>query len=147
MRVIKWKDINRWTKHLDGTLKSPEYILYTHFTLKDYFIFFWILFAFHTALIYQIKKRNLSFQKLTFLEKIIHAMENVLISANTNEWDSGKGNSNEHKLRMLANQKEMSTLILVNTIFNYFLMAPMCILGNANLFWILFYYFNIFSTK
>ena len=131
----------------DGTLKSPEYILYTTFRLKHYFMFFWIIVAFHIIIIYQIKKWNLSFQKLTWLEKIIHSMENVLISANTNEWDSGKGNSNEHKSRMLANQKEMSTLILVNTIFNYFLMAPMCILGNANLFWILFYYFNIFSTK
>ena len=141
--VIEWKDINRWTKHLDGSLKSPDYTLYTVFRLKHYFMFFWILIAFHIIIIYQIKKWNLSFQKLTWLEKIIHAMENVLTSANTNEWDSGKGNSNEHKLRMLANENEMSALIVVSTVFNCLLMAPMCILGNIFLMSLPFSKFNL----
>ena len=75
-----WTEINRWTRSFDGTLVSPKYTLYTTFTLKHYFMFFWLILAFNLAFIYYIKIIwSKSFQKMNLLEKIIHSLENVLI--------------------------------------------------------------------
>ena len=125
-----WTEINRWTRSLDGTLVSPKYTLYTTFKLKHYFMFFWIILAFNLAFIYHIKIIwSKSFQKMNLVEKLIHCLENVLIPFNTEEWDSGKGNSKDHEQRMKENSTEMSSLMKTNFCINCLLMVPMFILG------------------
>ena len=127
---VAWTKINRWTRSLDGTLMSPEYTLYTTFKLKHYFRFFWIILAFNFAFIYLVKNIwSKSFQKMNLVEKLIHVLENIFIPYNTEEWDSAKGNSNDHEQRMKENSSEMSALMKTNFFVNCILMAPMFILG------------------
>ena len=93
-------------------------------------MFFWIILAFNLAFIYHIKIIwSKSFQKMNLVEKLIHCLENVLIPFNTEEWDSGKGNSKDHEQRMKENSTEMSSLMKTNFCINCLLMVPMFILG------------------
>ena len=129
---VAWTKINRWTRSLDGSLISPEYTLYTTFKLKHYFMFFWIILACNFVFIYKSKnKKSKSFIQMNLVEKLIHALENIFIPYNAEEWDSGKGNSNDHEQRMKENISEMGALMRTNFFVNCILMTPMFILGKG----------------
>ena len=139
---VSWKEINRATT----SLKGPEYILYTTLKLKEYFWIFLILFLINAAIISHIKYLfSIPFKRYTFLERAIHALENVLLPYNSMEWDSEKGNPEEHKKRMETNRDEMYGLVIVNFIFNCILMVPMCILSKCN--YCLYEYLLIVTSK
>ena len=69
--------------------------------------------------------------KLNFIEKVIHCIENTNIPYNAQEWDDGKGNAEQHHLRMTANSKEVRLVIGIKTIMNTILLIPLAYLGNS----------------
>ena len=144
-----WSLIDRWTRshsvspfsninsfeyavwNPDFLISPPDYTSYTYFRLRSYFIIYLAILAFHILVVFLIKI-NIStiFNKeFNCLEKLIHCLENSNIPHNVQEWDTGKGNAKEHKLRMKANLKETFLMILVNTVFNLVLLVPICYLG------------------
>ena len=67
--------------------------------------------------------------KKTFMDQIIHSMENVFIPNNIEEWDTEKGIPEDHKQRMETNKNEMNALLVVGFIFNFLNLTPMLLLG------------------
>ena len=144
-----WSLIDRWTKNqsvspfskvspyavavwdLDYLTSPPDYTSYTYFRLRSYFIIYLAILAFHILVIFLIKMNisTIFAKEFNCLEKLIHCLENSNIPHNVQEWDTGKGNAKEHKLRMKANLKETILMILVNTVFNLVLLVPICHLG------------------
>ena len=126
--LILWKNIDRWNHTYD---EPPSPILYTLFPLKGYFfIFVGILVS--QALTIFLAKILLSHefcQQQSIIEKFIHVMENCHIGFNAKEWDAAKGNAKAHQRRMLRNQKEVLTLIIINFFYNILLLSPLIILG------------------
>ena len=143
-----WSLIDRWTKNqsvsplsvdhigradwnLDYLISAPDYTSYTYFRLRSYFIIYLAILAFHILVVFLIKMNisTIFAKEFNCLEKLIHCLENSNIPHNVQEWDTGKGNAKEHKLRMKANLKETILMILVNTVFNLVLLVPICHLG------------------
>ena len=69
-----------------------------------------------------------------WLDKCIHSIENTNIPHNAQEWDTAKGNANEHKKRMKANLKENVAMIWIKAFFNLMLHMPICYLGKYTFF-------------
>ena len=145
-----WSLIDRWTKNqsvspfsfiyrtkkiavwnLDYLISPPDYTSYTYFRLRSYFIIYLAILAFHILVVFLIKINisTIFAKEFNCLEKLIHCLENSNIPHNVQEWDTGKGNAKEHKLRMKANLKETILMILVNMFFNLVLLVPICHLG------------------
>ena len=159
--TIAWNKIDRWSKrnnetifvevtNVQGTLTNnsnmnyladnpePSYTLYTYFTLGQYFVGFCIIMSVHMVFVYLAKWKygHDNFQQLNHLEKVIHAIENLNIPFNIEEWDSGKGNAQAHRQRMEANAIEIKAVMLVNFLFNSLMLTPLCILGTYYLFFL-----------
>ena len=100
---MDWGLIDRWNKNysvspFDITIKHdpgrswnqgylispPNYTLYTYFRLRDYFIIFLVVLAFHILAIFisKWKTSNIFVTKLNFLDKLIHCIENTNIVSN-----------------------------------------------------------------
>ena len=131
---INWNDIDRWKTGDKGNLIPPDLTLYTIFTLKEYFFIFWIILTFQAAMVFSVihKWGKEDFGRLNYIEKFIHVVENCLIPCNVMEWENiTAGNSEAHRKKMKANQKEILLILIVNFIFNCILLSPLCILGNT----------------
>jgi hypothetical protein len=146
---IDWSLIDRWTKNQsvspfssidqngqavwnpDFLISAPDYTSYTYFRLQSYFLIFLAILAFHILVIFLIKSNisTIFSKEFNCLDKLIHCLENSNIPHNVQEWDTGKGNAEEHKLRMKANLKETISMILVKAVFNLILLLPICYLG------------------
>ena len=118
----------------DYLISPPDYTLYTIFDLKTYFYIFLGLLVIHIIAVFVAKYKTSTYfvYRMNFVEKFIHAFENTNIPFNSQEWDDGKGDASELKMRMEANHKEMRLLICIQTFFNLLLMLPMLILGEAH---------------
>jgi hypothetical protein len=68
--------------------------------------------------------------KFSFIEKLIHCIENTNVPYNVQEWDTEKGGALEHKKRMEYNLKEIVAVIWIKTFFNILLHLPIFHLGN-----------------
>ena len=73
------------------------------------------------------------FHGIKFLEKTIHAIENINIPFNCQEWDSAKGDAEAHKTRMKTNETEVKVVMAVNFGFNCLLLSPVGILGKCSI--------------
>ena len=144
-----WSLIDQWTKNQsvspftssshysdavwnpDYLVSPPDYTSYTYFRLRSYFLIFLAILAFHILIIFLIKMNisTIFSKEFNCLEKLIHCLENSNIPHNVQEWDTGKGNAEVHKLRMKANLKETISMILVKAVFNLILILPICYLG------------------
>ena len=130
--VLNWNDIDRWT-YEDNNRIPPSVTLYTGFTLKTYFIIFWMLLLIQAMLVFFIKWNwsKKDFHQLNFLEKIIHVVENCFIPYNVLEWENIKtGNSETHQKKMKSNFIEVVLVMVVNFFVNFILLIPMFILGS-----------------
>ena len=133
--LINWKDIDRWETDEDDRPIPPPLTLYTIFTLKQYFFMFWIVLVIQTVLVFLIKQnwRKEEFQKLNFLERVIHVIENCFIPYNILEWENIQtGNSEEHQKKMKSNLIEVLLVMVVNFLVNFILLIPMFILGKID---------------
>ena len=111
----------------------PDYTLFTYFKLGQYFALFLTHLFLHAVIIFIAKyKLSMFFRdRLNFIEKVIHCIENTNIPYNAQEWDDGNGNAKQHRLRMTANLKEVRLLIGIKTIMNTILLIPLIYLGNS----------------
>ena len=71
--------------------------------------------------------------ELNFFEKAIHAMENINIPFNCQEWDSARGNAEAHRTRMNTNSTEVKVIMAINFGFNCLLLSPIGILGKLSI--------------
>ena len=112
-------------------LSSPTYVLYTHFTLLEYFLLFLGHLALKLICLF-IAKYFLSIhfrENFSWLEKFIHIFESCNITYNAQEWDDGQGDANDHVDRMKANFKETFATVFIKLIFNLMLLSPLWFLG------------------
>ena len=122
-----WSTIDRWQ---DG--RMPDYTFYSLFSLKQYFMGFWLLLSLQIGIMFMVKiAYSEAFHKLNFLEKIIHATECSHIPYNCEEWDTEKGNAKAHAKRMEKNKKEGLAMICLNFVFNAIFLSPLCILTHT----------------
>lgn len=112
-------------------LSPPHYTLYTFFTLSSFFAIFILHLSIHIVIIFVAKYHLSTFfkEKFNFIEKVIHCIENTNIPYNAQEWDDAKGNAKEHRVRMLANLKEVRVVIAIKMIMNTILLIPLAYLG------------------
>ena len=134
--VLNWNDIDRWQIDEDNIPVPPPLTAYTIFTLKQYFLIFWIVLVIQTVLVFLIKQNwsKEDFKHLNFLEKVIHVVENCFIPYNILEWENIKaGNSEMHGKKMTSNLIEVLLVMVVNFIVNFILLTPMFILGSIKI--------------
>ena len=146
-----WNEVDRWIKN--GTLfvtitdefgetdlrpnpdyyiAAPDVTLYTGLTWLPYLYIFFAHVAIHTLVIFIAKFKLSQVFKHGFnlLDKFIHSLENTNLPFNCQEWDDGKGDAEEHRRRMCLNWKEGLIIIIINSVFNSFLLVPLYYLGN-----------------
>ena len=122
-------EFNRNQGYHGKNITHPDIKFYTYFSLKEYFIIFWGLYVLQIIIIFIVKRlMSTCFKELNFLDKIIHSFENVHFPFSVHDWDSDGGNCEEHKRRMISNQKEVFVIIIINLIFNWMLLFPLIIL-------------------
>ena len=126
----KYGGVDGWNPNF--LISPPDYTLYTYFRLGQFFALFLTHVFLHIIIIYIAKYKLSKFfrEKFNFIEKVIHCIENTNIPYNAQEWDDGKGNAKQHRLRMLANLKEVRIVIAIKTIMNTILLMPLAYLGN-----------------
>ena len=111
---IIWTEIDRWSS--DGT--PPNYLLFTFFTLRTYFIWFCAIKFLQFLIVFIIKWRRFAeFSELNFLDKVKHILVNCQIPRRVNEWDCD------------YQMEEIGFITFVNCIFKCLNMVPMGILG------------------
>ena len=110
---------------------APDYTLYAGISLKFYLLIFFATIGIHVFVIFVTKTIFCKsfWSKLSFLEKIIHSLENTNIAYNIKEWDDGKGDAKEHRKRMQSNWYEVLAIIIINGFFNLLHLVPLCFLG------------------
>ena len=144
---IVWNEVDRWLKN--GTLFFVDYELKRILPNPDYFIqapdvtlyigLNWLPYLFiffghvviHTIVIFAAKCKLSQVFKCCFnlLDKVIHSLENTNLPINCQEWDDGEGDAEEHRRRMRLNWKETLVTIIINAVFNFTLLIPLCYLG------------------
>ena len=128
---ILWSIVDRWNRTTDT---APDYTLYSTFTLKTYFLVFWLIFFCHVLTIYGVKRKtSKGFLKTNPLNKLCHCLEIMNIPFPFEDWDSGRGNALEHFNRLKACRKENLLIILTNSVYNLLLIVPIFCLGKYGL--------------
>ena len=152
---VTWNELDRWQKDPNETIFNttknsiglelnatnpkyligpPHYRLFTFFTLGQYFFIFCGILFVQTIFVFLAKCMCCpSFMVLNFFEKTIHAIENINIPFNCQEWDSAKGDAEAHKTRMKTNETEVKVVMAVNFGFNCLLLSPVGILGKCSI--------------
>jgi len=120
-----WTDLNRYNYTSDS---GPDYTVYTYFSLTEYFFGFWILLFLHTytnllakiALSEDFRKKWTSSK----LAKFIHCLENINIPTVWKDWEEKDGSIEDHKRRHGQVVTEMVVIMVIRTIFNAVMLAP-----------------------
>ena len=110
---------------------SRDYTYYCGFRLRHYLLLFFVHLTFNVLAIFMCKHVlcKIIWKELNLLEKIIHCLENTNIPYNVKEWDDDKGDAEEHKKRMQSNWFEVLSVIIIKSVFNFFLLLPFAYLG------------------
>ena len=129
---IPWSDITRWNYTGFKEAEPPQLTLYTYFTIEEYFFIFigTLLFNIMLQLISMRLTNPEAFQKLSCLDKLIHAITSSFIPHPMEDWDEGNGTIAMHKTRKRAVWKEMFSSMVINFLVNAALLAPLIHLGN-----------------
>ena len=144
---IMWSEVDRWIKNgslfnfgnfgsvipnQDYFIKAPDVTLYIGLNWHSYLIIFFAHVALHMVIIFIAKYMLSQVFKHDFnlLDKLIHSFENTNVPFNCQEWDDGIGDAEQHRRRMRMNWKEGLVVIIINAVFNTFLLIPLCYLGN-----------------
>lgn len=129
---LAWKLIERWNR---DTNQPPDYTFYSILSLKMYFIVFVLLTICQTFTIFLVKtKWSRTFSNITFLDKMIHCIENTNIPYPVEEWDAGLGNADEYFKRMKESKTEQIPVIIVNLVYNIVYLVPIfCLAVNITI--------------
>ena len=109
----------------------PEPTAYFGLSIGLYLAVFFAALGIQVVVVF-LAKYHLSqhFRKsFNFLEKIIHSMENTNIPYNSQEWDDGKGDAEEHRKRMRSNWFEVGVVVIIKFVFNSLHLLPLSYLG------------------
>ena len=129
-KPILWSEITR-LDYEQSPPALPSYTLYSGYSIEEYFIIFWIIVLLHPFLIMGVKKmfNPTNFAKQSYLDRMIHAMENTQIPAPMNDWDEGPGSIKVHKERRKTVEIEIAMTILANFLVHCLMLFPLEILG------------------
>ena len=131
-KPVLWSEITRFNYSGDFTNPiPPSSTLYSEYSIEGYFIGFWIIILLHPLLIMAVKyfANPEIFGQQSYLDRIIHAMENSLIPAPMKDWDEGSGAIKEHKKRRKKVEIEIAMTIFANFIVHCVMLFPLEILG------------------
>ena len=148
---LNWSHITRWNYIEEGIAEPPQLTLYTYFTIEQYLGFFLCIFAvqfvLHLAL--KLQTNPLVFQKLSWIDCVIHIISCCFIPCPMEEWDTEKGTVAMHRARKHLVFKEMMAAMILNFIFNIFMLIPLVILGKHQVHMkiLIHYSFTTFSDS
>ena len=129
---VQWQQITRWT-YLDFKVAiPPPQTLYTWFSIESYFYLLIATFALNIISQAMIKKcltNEQVLKSMSWIDCLIHAISCCLIPYPVEDWDEKGGSVTSHKTRKSAVFKEMVASIMVNFMFNLFLLSPLIILA------------------
>merc|ERR1712062_186831 len=130
-KPILWSEITR-LDYEQSPPALPSYTLYSGYSIEEYFIIFWIIVLLHPFLIMGVKKmfNPTNFAKQSYLDRMIHAMENTQIPAPMNDWDDGPGSIKAHKERRKTVEIEIAMTILANFLVHCLMLFPLEILAS-----------------
>ena len=126
-----WTEVSRWTYTSSENAEPPQLTLYTLCSIKQCLGIFLGTFAiqFPVQLVLKRFTNPLVFQKLSWIDRVIHMISCSFIPLPMEEWDMEKGTVAMHKTRKDLVFKEMLASILLNFGFNSLLLTPLIILG------------------
>ena len=127
---IAWSKITRFDyTDLKNPVKPPL-TLYTGFSTKVYLAMFWVVVLLQPLIIYFVKKYSnpKPFDRLDWLNKIIHSMENSQIPSPMEDFEELPGSVNQHIERSQNILKEMGLTILANCFYHLIMLIPIFIL-------------------
>ena len=128
---MSWSEVTRWNYISYQKADPPQIELYTYFTIEQHLITFICIFAIQCILhlVLKIFTNQLVFQKLSWIDCLIHMIYSCFIPCPMEEWDAPKGTTAMHRARKDLVLKEMLASILLNFGFNLLLLTPLIILG------------------
>ena len=125
-----WTDLDRW--NYSDVPTPPDYTIYTVYTAAEYFKIFWILLFIQSAIntILKLWTSPRFRTEASFLDKILHGLENCNIPSPWKDWDEDAVTVEDHQIQFKAVTKEMLATILVNFIFNTVMLLPLYFTGH-----------------
>ena len=127
---IAWSKITRFDYTDLNNPVAPPLTLYTGFSTKVYLAMFWVVVLLQPLIIYFVKKYSnpKPFDRLDWLNKIIHSMENSQIPSPMEDFEELPGSVNQHIERSQNILKEMGLTILANCFYHLIMLIPIFIL-------------------
>ena len=124
---IAWSELDRWHYHDSYEIPSPPpYTIYTRYSCGEYFLIFLVILIFQAC-------ANVAFKFLTSkkfysessaLDKIIHGIEISNLPSPWKDWDENAITVEDHMKQSKSVSLEMTTTILVNSIFSIIMLLP-----------------------
>jgi hypothetical protein len=127
----KWRDdtVNDFLGY-----DPPDETVYTGVSAHYYCLFFFILYAYQTLVIFIMKKLvSADFKNASFFDQILHSAESTNFAFSMYDWDFKKtGGPKEHYERMNVVRTEIVLNILINLTANLILLTPLSYLCKYN---------------
>ena len=143
----QWNKIDRW----DYTNNvGPHYTLYTGFNLRQYFLYFWLILIVHVFINILVKiATSEHFRKNcdSFLEMIVHGLENANMPSCWRDWDLDHGSLEDHKQRHAKVLVEMILIMITRALFHLIMLTPVFYTGNNREISALLIYFFLLATN
>ena len=115
---------------LNAIYVPPSLTMYTKLSLKSYFMLFWIILIIQTIAIMILDHFWLQIipKNATVLERVMHAHLKSHFPFPYDDWDAGKGSSQDHLRRQKAAQREVILTTCVNLSFSLIFLCPLIVL-------------------
>lgn len=128
---IPWNQISRWDYIEPYDAQPPDHTLYTVFTIEQYFWMLLGIMALNIFAQFMVKRfaNPQSFQKLIWIDCLIHIISCCFIPHPMEDWDEEKGTKAKHIYRKHQVFREMFASITVNFSFNLLLLSPLIPFG------------------
>ena len=128
---IPWSKISRWNYMGVENAEPPEQQLYTLVSSYTYGYLMLGIFCVHILLNMILKKLTNPkvFEKMGWIDCLIHGASCCFIPCPMEEWDEGKGTIEMHKSRKHLVFKEMLASMMLNFAINLMLLTPLIILS------------------
>ena len=146
---IPWSKITRWKYKERYEADPPELSLYTLFTIEEYFGILIVIsvIQFVLQLLAKLWANPLVFQKLSWIDCLIHGICCCFVPCPMEEWDTEKGTIANHKKRKDLVFKEMLVSMILNFGVHLALLTPLIILGMYYFHYCFEYNFIHFSHR
>lgn len=127
---MPWSSINRADYTNPSKPTPPGYTLYTGLDLGEAYLVFLLVLVLQVVSIFLCKLYTTEqFKRKSFLQKIMHSVENCSLVSPLLDWDTETGNVAAHRKKMQQVKEEMSAAMLMNFFWHAVMLVPILFTG------------------